>query len=51
MAEPAPQRSLKKVWILVLVIIVVVWVIYAVTGGPSTPRTETAPDTAPTQPR
>lgn len=44
MAEPAPQRSLKKVWILVLAVIVVVWIIYALTGGPSTPKTETGSD-------
>jgi hypothetical protein len=40
-AEPAPQRSLKRVWILALVIIVAIWVIYALAGGPSTPSTET----------
>jgi hypothetical protein len=46
MAEPAPQRSLKRVWIWVLILIVVVWVVYALTGGPSTPSTETAGDSA-----
>jgi hypothetical protein len=50
MAEPAPQRSLKKIWILVLVIIVVVWVIYAATGGTSTPKAETS-DSVPAQQR
>ena len=34
MAEPASQRSLKRVWIVVLVIIVAVWIIYALAGGP-----------------
>jgi hypothetical protein len=51
MAEPAPQRSLKKVWIGVLVVIVILWIVYALTGGPSTPTTETAPDSVPAQPR
>jgi hypothetical protein len=51
MAEPAPQRSLKKVWILVLAVIVVVWIIYALTGGPSTPKTETGSDSVPAQQR
>jgi hypothetical protein len=36
-AEPAPQRSLKRVWIWALVLIVVIWAIYALTGGPDTP--------------
>jgi hypothetical protein len=51
MAELAPQRSLKKVWIGVLVVIVILWIVYALTGGPSTPTTETAPDSVPAQPR
>jgi hypothetical protein len=42
--EPASQRSLNRVWILVLVIIVVVWVIYALAGGLSTPPSGTAAD-------
>jgi hypothetical protein len=46
MAEPASQRSLKRVWIVVLVIIVAVWIIYALAGGPSTPASETAADSA-----
>jgi hypothetical protein len=44
MAEPASQRSLKRVWIWALVLIVVVWVIYALMGGPSTPSSPTAAD-------
>jgi hypothetical protein len=47
MVEPAPQRSLKRVWIMALVLIIVIWVIYALAGGPSTPSTETAPDSVP----
>jgi hypothetical protein len=43
-AEPASQRSLKRVWIWALVIIVAVWIIYALAGGPSTPPRETAAD-------
>jgi flagellar basal body-associated protein FliL len=50
MAEPAPQRSLKRVWIMILVVIVIVWIVYAVTGGLSTPKTETS-DSVPTQQR
>jgi hypothetical protein len=51
MAEPAPQRSMKRVWILALAVVIVVWIIYALTGGTSTPTTETAPDSAPAQQR
>lgn len=51
MAEPAPQRSLNRVWILILVLIIVVWIIYALTGGTSTPKTETGSDTVPAQQR
>jgi hypothetical protein len=36
-AEPASQRSLKRVWIWALVLIVVLWAVYALTGGPDTP--------------
>ena len=46
MAEPSSQRNLKRVWIGVLVIIVAAWVIYALAGGPSTPASETAADSA-----
>jgi len=46
MAEPAPERSLKKVWIWALLLIVVVWVVYALTGGPSTPSSTTGADSA-----
>jgi hypothetical protein len=51
MAEPAPQRSLKKASILVLAVIVIVWIIYAATGGPSTPKTTTGSDSVPAQQR
>jgi hypothetical protein len=51
MAEPAPQRSLKKVWIWALVLVIAVWIIYALSGGPSTPSRETAADSAPAQQR
>ena len=50
MAEPASQRSLKRVWILVLLAVVVGWIIYAVTGGPATPKAERT-DSVPTQQR
>lgn len=48
MTDPAPQRSLKRVWIWALVLVVVVWIVYALTGGPSTPRSPTPAD-APVQ--
>jgi hypothetical protein len=51
MAEPASQRNLRRVWIWALVLIVAIWVLYAVTGGPSTPRSETAADSTPAQQR
>ena len=41
MAEPAAARSLKRVWIGVLILVVVAWIVYAATGGPSTPKAET----------
>ena len=46
MADPGSQRSLTRVWILVLAVIVVAWVIYALAGGPSTPATRTGSDSA-----
>jgi hypothetical protein len=46
MAEPGSQRNLTRVSIVILVIIVAVWVIYALAGGPSTPASETAADSA-----
>jgi hypothetical protein len=51
MADPAPQRSLKRVWIWALALIIAVWIVYALTGGPSTPRTETGSDSVPAQQR
>jgi hypothetical protein len=46
--DPAPQGSLKRVWIWALVLVIVVWIVYALTGGTSTPRSSTAAD-APVQ--
>lgn len=46
MADPAPQRSLNRVWIWALLLIVVIWVIYALTGGLATPPTETTDSVA-----
>jgi hypothetical protein len=46
MAEPAPQRSLTKVWIWALVLILAAWAIYALTGGTSTPPSTTTADSA-----
>jgi hypothetical protein len=51
MAEPAPQRSLKQVWIWALVLILLIWAIYALSGGPSTPPSSTAADSAAEPPR
>jgi hypothetical protein len=41
MAEPGSPRHLKRVWIGVLILVVVAWIVYAASGGPSTPKTET----------
>jgi hypothetical protein len=48
MTDPAPPPSLKRVWIWALVLIVVVWIVYAVTGGTSTPSSPTTAE-APAQ--
>jgi hypothetical protein len=45
MTDPAPQRSLKRVWIWALVLIVVVWIVYALTGGTSPPSSTTTVET------
>jgi hypothetical protein len=44
MAEPGPARSLKRVWIWALILVVIVWVVYALVGGPSTPMRGTSVD-------
>jgi hypothetical protein len=44
MAEPASQQSLKRVWIWALVLIIAIWIVYALMGGPSTPPSSTAAD-------
>jgi hypothetical protein len=49
MAEPPPQRSLKRVWIWILVLIAVVWIVYALTGGTKTPSTSTTGGAAASQ--
>jgi hypothetical protein len=41
MAEPGAPQNLKRVWIGVLILVVVAWIIYAASGGPSTPQAET----------
>jgi len=41
MADTGSPRNLKRVWIGVLIVVVLAWIVYAVSGGPSTPRTET----------
>ena len=45
-AEPAPQRSLKRVWIWALVVVVVLFVVYVLTGGLETPYGDTPADPA-----
>ena len=49
MADPAPQRSLKRVWIWILILIIVVWIVYALTGGTKTPPSSTSAGAAATQ--
>jgi hypothetical protein len=41
MAEPGSPRNLKRVWIGVLILVVAAWIIYALSGGPSTPQADT----------
>lgn len=49
MAEPDPQRSLKRVWIWILILILVVWIVYALTGGTKTPPSSTSAGTPASQ--
>jgi hypothetical protein len=44
MAEPTSQQNLKRVWIWALILIIAVWIVYALAGGPSTPPSPTAAD-------
>lgn len=44
MAEPASQQNLKRVWIWALVLIIAIWIVYALSGGTSTPPSTTAAD-------
>ena len=44
MAEPESQRNLKRVWIWALILILGVWIIYSLSGGLSTPSSQTAAD-------
>jgi hypothetical protein len=41
MAETGSPQNLKRVWIGVLLLVVIAWIVYAATGGPSTPKAET----------
>lgn len=50
MTDAGSQRSLTRVWIWILIVIVAAWIIYAVAGGPSTPPSQTAAD-SPAAPR
>jgi hypothetical protein len=50
MAEPESQRNLKRVWIWALILILALWIVYALSGGPSTPPGTTAADSM-AQPR
>jgi hypothetical protein len=51
MAEPQPQKNLKRVWIWILILICAAWIVYALTGKTSPPRTETGSDSGPVQQR
>ena len=49
MAQPDQQVNMKRVFIWILIFIIAVWIVYAVLGGPSTPKASTAsPDSAAT---
>ena len=47
MAEPASQINMKRVFIWILILILATWIVYSLTSGTSTPRTET--DSPPAQ--
>jgi hypothetical protein len=51
MADPNPTRSLRRVWIGVLAVVIIAWIIYAVTRGPSTPAASTGTPGAPAEQR
>jgi hypothetical protein len=38
MAEPDQQVTLKRVFVWILILIVAIWIVYALTGGTSTPK-------------
>jgi hypothetical protein len=44
MAEPASQQNLKRVWLWILILVIAMWIVYALAGGPSTPASPTAAD-------
>jgi hypothetical protein len=37
MTDLKPPRSLTRVWLGVLVIVILAWLVYALSGGPDTP--------------
>ncbi len=46
MADRDPWQSLTRYSIIALIVILIVWIIYAVAGGPSTPGPQTDRDTS-----
>jgi hypothetical protein len=45
MADRDPWQSLTRYSVVVLIVILVLWVVFAVTGGPSTPGPQPVGDT------
>jgi hypothetical protein len=45
MADRDPWQSLTRYSIVALIVIVILWIIYAVTGGPSVPGAQPGGDT------
>jgi hypothetical protein len=41
MTDPNPPKSLKRVWVGALILVIILWIIYAVAGGPAIPKSET----------
>jgi hypothetical protein len=44
MANGNANRSLRRYWIGVLILIVIAWIVYALARGPSTPGPQTVGD-------
>ena len=48
MAQRDQQVNMKRVFVWILILIVAIWIVYALTGGTSTPKAS-APENPPAQ--